>query len=251
MHADWPGELLERCSCVAVPFAGGMCEIPRMAARTVLVNDADRALINLAHVVRNSRRRLVEMLDLTPFHAVELEASQNYCRHAEKETPLDSFAWAYHYFICSWMTRGGNGGTQSEFNSGLSMRYKAGGGDSVVRFRNATAALAEWEPVMRRCAFTCMDAFDFIAEYFDRDLNENGLYADPPWYKDGDVYKYTIDHVKLRDVLEAFQRTRIAVRYGDCEEIRDLYKSPRWTFHWLTSRTQANTDKAELLLVLN
>lgn len=28
MHAAEPGKLLRGCTCVAVPFAGGMCEVP-------------------------------------------------------------------------------------------------------------------------------------------------------------------------------------------------------------------------------
>jgi hypothetical protein len=149
------------------------------------------------------------------------------------------------------MSRGGTGGTKQEFDGGLSIRYKSGGGDSVVRFRNATAALAEWEPVMRRCTFTSMDAFDLIAECLARDIPENGLYVDPDWLDDGDNYKHHVEPVKLRDALEKFQHTKIVVRYGVHPAIEQLYQHSKWRWVMVESRTQANSRKQEVLLVSN
>lgn len=251
MNAAEPGKLLRGCTCISVPFAGGMCEVPHFTANIINVNDLDRHVMNLAEAVRDFRPELMKMLDATPYHPEMLAKAQHYCKSAEVFRPSQRIEWAYWYFIASWMTRGGKGGTKGEFDAGLSVRWKSGGGDSVVRFRSATEALAEWEKVMRRCTFHTLDALEFLAECRKRDIKENGIYCDPPWIGDGDKYTHNIDHVKLRDLLLSFEHTRIVVRYGDCKLIRHLYPEPSWTCHRLESRTQANAAKAEVLLTRN
>lgn len=270
MNAAEPGKLLRGCTGVQVVFAGGMCEVPFFlpyrlggdkesvgTANTIIVNDLDRHVINLCENVRERRADLVRWLDETPFHPDALAKAQDYCREMENPERMTlsqdwRFEWACHYFVASWMTRGGKGGTKGEFDAGLSIRWKSGGGDSAVRFRSATEGLAEWEKIMRRCTFTTLDGLDFLAECKKRDVPQNGLYADPPWLNgDGDNYTHNIDPVKLRDALESFDRTRIVVRYGDCGQVRELYPEERWTWHRLTGRTQANEAKAEVLLTRN
>lgn len=268
MNAQEPGKLLRGCKCVGVPFAGGMCEVPFFTANVINVNDLDCHVINLGRVVRRCRERLQEALDATMYHPVELAAAQEYCRFIERrrqefgkislfggavdpDVLSNQFEWAFNYFIASWMTRGGKGGTRGEFETGISIRWKRGGGDSVVRFRNATAELTEWEKVMRRCTFTTLDAFELLAECKQRDISENGIYVDADWPDDGTNYKHKIGNAgqsKLRDVLQSFQRTRVVVRYGDHPLIRELYKEPRWTWNLLTGRTQRNDAKQEVLL---
>lgn len=255
INAAAPAQFLKGCSCIAVPFAGGLCEVPHFKTNVVNINDLDSHIINLCRVLRNHRAELVQWLDGTPYHPEQLEESQNYCRSVEQfgETFVRSpFDWACHYFIASWMTRGGKGGTDGEFNQKLSIRWKSGGGDSVVRFRNATESLAEWEKVMRRCTFTVMDAFDFLDECHKRDIPENGLYLDPPWPDDGDkyVFKFGGDKQKrLAALLESFEHSKIVVRYGDHPLIRELYPESKWQWNLLESRTQANKTKPEVLLV--
>lgn len=124
----------------------------------------------------------------------------------------------------------------------------------MVRFRSAIEALAEWEKVMRRCTFTTLDCFDFLAECKKRDIPENGVYCDPPWFGDGDSYTHNLGQggfKRLRDVLHSFERTRIVLRHGDCQALHDLYPEPEWTWHRLESRTQANEAKGEVLLTMN
>ncbi len=175
-NAHRPAEYLRGCSCVAIPFCGGMCELLHIKANVMLVNDLDRHVINLAEVVRTRRTELVTQLDKTLFHPDILARSQEFCKNA-RETAIPCFDWAYHYFIASWMTRGGKGGTDGEFDVGLSIRWKSGGGDSVVRFRSATESLTEWEKVAQRCTFTTLDAFEFIAQCKKRDVKTNGIYC--------------------------------------------------------------------------
>lgn len=257
MNAAEPGKLLRGCSCIAVPFAGGLCEVPHFKANVVNVNDLDRHVINLCRVLREQRSELVKWLDGTPYHPDQLAESQDYCKSVERfgETFVRShFEWACHYFVASWMTRGGKGGTVGEFDTGLSIRWKSGGGDSVVRFRSATEALAEWEKVMQRCTFTTLDAFDFLDECRARDIAENGIYCDPPWPDDGAKYVHQfgrIEQIRLAAHLGTYQRTKIVVRLNDHPLVRELYQEPTWTWRRLEGRTQANKAKAEVLLTRN
>lgn len=261
MNADKPAELLKGCTCINVPFAGSLCEVAWFEANIINVNDLDRHVMNLAAVVRDSRQELQAKLDATPFHPDVLAKAQEYCRRRENDRQHIwegmYFEWAYHYFVASWMTRGGKMGTKGEFDQGLSVRWKSGGGDSVVRFRSATESLAEWQKVMQRCTFHTLDAFDFLAECKKvvkgepRDINANGIYCDAPWPQDGARYTHRFPESmqrRLAKVLAEFEHTRIVVRYGDHPLIRELYPAPRWKWHPLTSRTQANEAKAEVLI---
>lgn len=275
MNASEPGKLLRGCTCVNITFAGGMCEVPFIlsprsggdpesqgTANIVNVNDLDRHVINLCEMIRSYREELCRQWDATPFHPDVLTLAQQKCKMYSlnnwRENTLGTDAaridWAYHYFIASWMGRGGRGGTKGEFDGGLSVRWKSTGGDSCKRFQSATEALAEWQTVMRRCTFHCMDAFDFIAECSKRDIPENGIYCDPPWPDDGDKYTHVFEEshqVHLSLVLGAFEKTRIVVRLNDHQLVRDLYPEPAWTWHRLESRTQANEAKQEVLLTRN
>jgi len=268
MNAAEPAKLLGGCSCVAVPFAGGLCEIPYFTANVVLVNDLDRAVLNLAAVVREECEELVQMLEATPFHPDVLAKAQERCRGREADAVTlgaenmkklapcyqPNLDWAFDYFIASWMTRGGKGGAEGEFDADLSIRWKSGGGDSVVRFRNATESLAEWQEVMRRCTFTTLDVFDFLEQCGLRDVAENGIYIDPPWPDDGDKYRHKFTEQmqrKLANRLTMFMRTRVVVRFGDHALIRELYPEPAWSWNRLTGRTQANSEKSEVLLTRN
>lgn len=254
-NAELPGQMLAGCTCIAIPFAGGMCEVPHMPGKAIInVNDADCHVINLANAVKYKRQWLTARLAETLVHPKELEESQAFCRHVENGTdtvkPFD-LEWAAAYFTCSWLIRGGNMGTDGEFDQSMSVRFKGGGGNTAVRFRSAAESLADWGKVAQRCNFTCLDAFDMLAECLKRDLVENGIYCDPPWPNDGEKYAHKFNddaQRQLAAVLSQFQHTKIVVRYGDHPLIRKLYPADRWTWREVTGRTKANTDKSEVLI---
>lgn len=95
MNAAEPGKLLRGCTCVNVPFAGGMCEVPHFTANIVNVNDLDCAVMNLCEIVRDSRARLVSELDSTPFHPAVLRYAQEICKR-KRPSEMPCFEWAYH-----------------------------------------------------------------------------------------------------------------------------------------------------------
>jgi len=105
------------------------------------------------------------------------------------------------------MARNGTVGTDDEFKAGLSIRWDAGGGDSVVRFRNATEALRDWQTTLTRVTFQTLDAFAFIDKC--KDEPGHGIFADPPWPHDGNQYNTSSPsrrQRKLAQVLAASGR---------------------------------------------
>jgi site-specific DNA-adenine methylase len=251
------GELLTGCEWVGVPFAGGMCELAHIPARTLLVNDKHEAVINLAAVVRDQREALQRSLEALPFHPSVLAAAQSRCRTIESNPAWkpanaeDALDWATDYFVCAWMGRNGTAGTDREFKSGLSVRWNAGGGDSAVRFRSATESLTEWQAIMRRCTFVCLDVFEFLDRV--KDEPRHGLYLDPPFPGPGDDYRHKFTEEQQRKLaarLGTFQRCRVVLRYYDHELIRELYPEVGWTWHRPEGgRTQANKAAPEVLVV--
>lgn len=253
MIAHEVGNELSGLRWVGVPFAGGMAELAHIDAPSLLVSDLHKHVINLARVVANdsTRRPLLRALKRIAFHPDELKLTQEVCSRIEPTwaaSPDVSLATAY--FVTQWMGR--SGGTADEFKGGLSSRWNGNGGDSNTRYRSAIRSLAEWCRVMRRCNFNCMDAFDFIVKVDDDP--RNGLYIDAPWPDDGDGYKHAFtenDQRRLAEMLGRFEYTRIVIRYGDHPLVRDLYDREEngWTIRKITGRTQANKEKAELLII--
>ena len=158
------------------------------------------------------------------------------------------------YFVTAWMARNGTAGTKGEFKAGISTRWKGGGGDSVVRFRNAVKSLDDWHQIMLRCGFECMDAFEFIGKIHD--VPKSGLYVDPPFFEAGKPYKHNAGqseqeqrlwHGRLRNILDRFEKCRVVLRGYDVPLLRNLYVG-KW--HWTTfeGRKQTNESAPECLI---
>lgn len=256
--AENVGRALDNCSWVGVPFAGGMSELAHIKARTMAVNDLHSHVVNLAAVVADPKLKdeLVERLEGKPFHPKELHWAQCKCETrwaagtCDPDEPI--LEWAVDYFVCAWMSRNGTAGTDGEFRAGLSMRWEAGGGDSAVRFRNAAQSLTDWHAVMRRCTFTALDVFAFLAKCLDK--AGHGLYLDPPFPGPGDGYKHKFTEREHRDLAEWLacpKQCRLVCRFYDVPLIRELYPEPVWTWHHLTGRKQTNDAAPEVLIVRN
>jgi hypothetical protein len=118
------GKLLSGASWVGIPFAGGLSEVPHIAARTIVVNDLHKTLITLARVVADERLGpvLYRKLRRHALHPDELKQSQEACRtvdalldrnvsFTDDDALLDL---AESYFIAVWMARNGVAGTDDE-----------------------------------------------------------------------------------------------------------------------------------------
>ncbi|GMU38257.1 MAG: hypothetical protein AMXMBFR22_24480 [Phycisphaerae bacterium] len=255
MLAASVGKALGRLRWCGVPFAGGCAEIPHINTAAGVANDLHRHVINLARVVRDSVlvERLVDRLEQLLFHPDELRAAQRRCRERDWGSTIpDSpdVEWAADYFAACWMGRGGQAGTDREFDQSLSLRWTSSGGDSAVRFRSAVDSLRTWHEALRRWSFTCIDAFEFTHKV--RDAEGHGLYVDAPWPDAGEGYRHGFtpeQQIRLADALNSFNRARVVVRYGDHPLIRELYAPPRWTRLTQQSRNQHNGAVSEVLIV--
>ena len=133
-----------------------------------------------------------------------------------------------------------------------SIRWKADGGDSAVRYQSAIRMLATFSRTLRRCTFETMDAFDFLSRC--EDLLGHGIYIDPPFPGAGRRYKHNAGqtdgeeiawHTRLRDSIERFTTARVVCRFYDHEMVRDLYAEDKWTWHYLHGRKQTNESAEE------
>lgn len=259
------GAALKGCRWVGVGFAGGMCELAHIDAPSIVVNDLHAHVLNLAAVAgdENLNPRLVAELDALPCDPDVLRFAQQRCIDREQDpsifggtVPLKAMpkdvSWAVDYFVSAWMSRNGTAGTKGEFKAGQSVRWDAGGGDSATRFRNATAALAEWLPIMRRCNFVRMCVFEFLE--LVQDHAGHGVYLDPPFPDVGDSYKHWFSMAHQFDLSERlvkFARCRVVCRFYDHPLVRKLYPEPAWAWHHFDGRRQTNDDGPEVLLVRN
>ena len=259
MLAGAIGQALGELEWCGVPFCGGCAELPHVRTRSGVANDLHRHVINLARTVRDDVliEQLINKLRDKLFHVDELKGAQLRCRERENVStdeydpcaPPD-VSWASDYFVSTWMSRGGVSGTRNEFVNGLSIRWSSAGGGSALRFRNAIDSLMEWSLALQRWTFTCIDAFAFIGKV--KDQAGHGLYIDAPWPDLGDRYVHRVgndDQCRLAEVLSRFKKTRVVVRFGDHERIRELYTDNRW--HWIrkTSKNQNGSAVCEALIV--
>src|SRR3989442_1336237 len=85
------GHHLRGCEWVGIPFCGGMSELAHIDARTVLVSDLHRHVLNLARVVADEAlcSQLRTRLDATPFHPDILAHAQYWCRVMETDAALN------------------------------------------------------------------------------------------------------------------------------------------------------------------
>lgn len=253
------GERLSGCTWVHVPFCGGMCEIGYIEAATILVGDVHRHVINLARVVRDYHKNVLlrDMLSKTAYHPDELAEAQAKCRlveaaHAsDRGCPYSDLEWAHAYFVATWMARNGMAGTRDEFDASYSLRWCDGGGDSAMRFRNATWALADWCTVFQRCTFVLEDVFTSAVNGHDKDEERHGRYWDAPFPGPGDRYKHPFDESKQRRLAELahiLKRSPIVIRYYDHPLIRELYPQDTWHWEYNDGRRQTNEAGPEVLI---
>lgn len=259
MEAPRIARPLDGCTWVGIPFAGGMSIVPHLKARSIVVNDIHRHVMNLAVVlsIPKYRQRMAETLPDLIYHPDVLAEAQRFCIEMERGgfdfsncSQEANERWAVNYFICSWMGRSAVAGKKGEFKGKLPIRWSASGGDSNTRFRSAIESIDAWSATMQRCNFSCLDFREFLKEC--KDIPENGGYFDAPWVVDGKEYKHSFnekDHRDLARLLSEFKKMRIVVRYGDAPLIRELYPADCWDWTEAESRTGGNSAKAEVLII--
>lgn len=258
MLAEHVGEALEGCSWVGVAFAGSMTELRFISARTLLVNDLHKALINMASVMAHPQQgpTLYRTLRRLVFHPDTLADAQTRCSRYQEVRPVNSgeaLDWAIAYFVAVWMGRSANAGTPNELKGGPALRWTAKGGDSAIRFQNAVRSIPAWRRLLRRATFSTIDAFEFFEKVHDKP--GTGLYCDPTFPGPGAKYIHKLDepaHRRMAKRLAKFKQCRVVCRFYDVPLVRELYPEGDWQWVRLKGRDQANSDdKPEILVIRN
>lgn len=250
MLGEHVGAALRGCEWVGIPFAGGMAEVPHIKARTMVINDKHRDIINLAQCVaaKEGCDWIMREADKVPFHPDVLTTAQKGCKEPWGLEEYDA-GRALWYFVCVWMGRSGKAGTDGELSGDVALRWNAGGGDSAVRFRNATEALAGWHRILRRATFSTLDVFDFLNQCHD--AAGHGIYCDPPFPGPGDKYTHKFteqQHRELATRLTLYGKARVVCRFYDVPLVRSLYPEHYWTWTHLKGRKMTNDEAPEVLL---
>lgn len=271
-HAAAPAALLAGCKWVYIPFAGSMVEVPHFAPGVqLMVSDLHDEVIALAKIVRQPEFKadIAMRLGGNLFHPAVLEDAKQTLRVARMERGGSLFGLtgrvptvglvdqAEAYFIVAWMGRSAVAGTRGEESVGLALRYDAGGGDPVTRYRSAVAGLDWWHEQLRRCSFTRESVFEVLARLAHRGEAENrekaiGVYMDPPWPDDGDGYLHRMsaaDQRRLAREAAALPGCRVVMRFGDHPLIRELYPESVWDWKHAESADQHGGKVAEVYLI--
>lgn len=273
MQSPIIGRELGDCEWLGIPFAGGMSVVLHAQARTIILNDLHRHVINLARTLadRSTGPALYRKLRRYVLHPDAVVISQARCEIREQnlEREFDLFSgpdrniarqidpspdllWAEDYFVSAWMSRSHHALADDEFSTGISLRWNANGGDSAARYRNAVSGLKAWRKIFRdkNCSFSTIDALLFLETCKDQD--RHSIYCDPPFPGAGDRYKFKVDErfqKNLAAKVATFEHTRVVMRFYDHPLIRELYPESHWTWCFNKGRTQANKDAPEILLL--
>lgn len=245
--AEHVGKALDGCNWVGIPFAGGMAEIAHIRANQIVANDLHREIISLAAYVRDYPIEVQRWLRGQLFHPDTLAEAQQLLDEERGET---TSRVALAYFVVAWMTRSGTAGTDGEKNGKLCLRWSSSGGGSAQRWQSAINSLPFWANEFKRCTFSTLDVFDFLAKC--KDAPKHGIYCDPPFPGPGDKYahRFTEDqHRRLAARLSEFKACRVVMRFYDHPLVRELYAAPQWRWTHLEGRNQANGATPEVLIV--
>lgn len=239
-------KLLDHCSHVTIPFCGGCSIIPHLKAGVILAADIHDSAINFYKVAtgvygQSECTRLFELCEHTLNHPSELKIAQEI---SEQHSRADR-AWAF-WALC-WLPRKGKGGTRTQANASISVRYGPGGGDNASRIKTVAKEVPLWAEELRRCSFVLEDFRSLLPKIHDHP--RSGIYCDYVWVKEGKKYLHAAtpqDHKDLAEQLARFEHTTVVVRYGDHPLIRELYPEDKWYWIEAESRTQSNTMRTEV-----
>lgn len=247
--AERLASLLDSCKHVTIPFCGGMSILPHLRARAIVANDLNDLAINFYRFAsgvmgKEYQELLFERCEYTLSHPSELDDAA--ARMVDHPSWKHSWQQAWGYWAHCWIGRKGKGGTTVACGM-PSVRRTASGGTNASRIKAAASDLRAWAKHFERCEWQCVGYDTLIPKVADS--SDCGIYCDPPWFGAGEVYIHKfdgLDHALLERQLRDFQNARIVVRYGDCTEVRELYRNANWTITEATARTQANKQLGEV-----
>lgn len=235
--------------CYVEPFGGSAAVLlQKTPAKFEVFNDLDGDVVNFFKVLRETPRRLIRAIQLTPYSRAEWLAAAARCAH-----PVER---ARRFYVRSWQSF-----SASTARASSGWRYMVGRGENsradAVRSFNQTDHL--WQIALRLKAVQIEsdDALSVMARY---DAERTLFYVDPPYLQStrgagvGKGYAHEMsldDHSRLLDALNDVKGmvilsgydnelyTRILPGWGRINRnARDLHGGAQTEVLWVSPRTQ-------------
>jgi len=211
------------CFSCAVLLAKPQC-------RNEVASDRNPDVINLLRCLTNDNKakQLWEFVSTAPLSETLFEEAAERLKDPFSEK-FTMWSRAADFLLVSWQGPSGIAGTTRKPR--FAVRNTTSGGSLAARWRGVAPAIPEWHTRLCNVEFRNCNAFEIIEDIPDRD----GVlvYCDPPYTDDsrtGGRYLFDFtpeDHVRLRDALARFQKSRVVVSYRDCPTVNDLYREWR------------------------
>lgn len=233
------------CTHVTIPFFGGGAVAKYLSARVIVANDIHADAINFYRVLCSEGEEsltLIARCKHTLSHPGEINEAENTIKDVAGGLYVSPIKRAWAYWALCWLGRKGKGGTK-HVGGEVSVRRTGSGGGNASRIVAAAYDLHAWAEIMKRCEWESRDFREVLADVKDRE--DCGLYVDAPWYKAGRNYLHPFmekDHRDLHGGLSRFDKTRILIRYDDCEFIRELYSGDKWAIEDRQTRNQGSNE---------
>ena len=216
-HARKIAELLPPHDRYAEPFAGGASVIlSKPASETEYLSDINPDLVNFWRVVQrpDSRRRLLERVELTPYG----RAVYRDCIAALREGGGDAVRRAWAFLVCSNQSRNGHGTRESYWSYG-----KGNTNANAESWARLSARLERAGRRLRDVQIECLP-YEEILQRFD--ARRAVVLLDPPYLPttrvSAKVYRHEFTHDNHRRLLALATRSR--AKTVICGYADDLYE---------------------------
>ena len=202
-HLDWLLPLLPKSNHYCEPFGGsGAVLLNRNPSNVETYNDIDGEVVNFFKTLRDSKKKLIEMIGLTPFSRKEFEKAIEI-----SDTKLSDVERVRRFFIRARQVRTRLAQTASSgrwaYCIGTSRSGMAG---AVSRWLGGVVGLDDIVSRLLRVQIENAPAEEIIKRY---DSNDTLFYCDPPYIHEsrGDVKSYSYEmtndeHRKLARILK-------------------------------------------------
>jgi DNA adenine methylase len=235
------------------PFAGGAAVALRLLVNNdvnkIIINDYDRGIYALWHVIVTRPQELIELIHNTP-----IDMNQWYIQREvqERKKTADELELAFSTLFLNRTNRSGiikggvNGGKNQDSPYKIDCRFTK---KTII---DRIKLISNYSDRIKVCNY---DAIEFI-ETEIKQTRKSLTFFDPPYYKKGhklytDFYKHK-DHVKLAKVIKSSMRNRYWIlTYDIANEIKELYKNYESIRYYLNYSISTPTKGQEFMFFSN
>lgn len=216
-HARKIAELLPPHDRYAEPFAGGASVIlSKPASETEHLSDINPDLMNFWRVVQrpDSRRRLIERVELTPYG----RAVYRDCIAALREGGGDAVRRAWSFLVCSNQSRNGHGTRESYWSYGKGISNQ-----NADSWAGLPARLEQAGRRLRGVRIECLPYQEILGRF---DSPRTVVFLDPPFTPSQrvstNVYRHDFTEANHERLLAAVRKLKAKVVL--CGYANDLYR---------------------------